>query len=110
MNISIDKTTCALRIEVEKKDLGAIGRIQNMMANPGWQDYLEVMLNCREAYLECLKAVTSSEANARMSQIKAGVFKGFDSCADITKNLVDQAVLIQNTREEDIDETVSVDF
>jgi hypothetical protein len=109
MNISIDKTTCALRIEVERKDLGAVSRIQQMMAHPGYQDYLEVLLNCREAYLECIKAVTSSEANARMSQIKAGVFKGFDSCADVTKTLIDQAVLIQNTKEE-IDETVASEF
>ena len=105
MKIAIDKDKLTVRIAIENdRDLSDAQAIDRLTSSKDWKVLMNAHIFVREAMLEGVKSVTSSEASFRMAGIKAGAFKGFDEALSITQKIKEAADLYRKNKSADLQE------
>lgn len=96
----------------EDKDINEAREIIKMMEekncpscghklNNGWEILIKNWMVARECIIEKIKRVSATESDARLSQIRASVLKGFDECFAMPSRIVAEVEeYLKNKKEE----------
>lgn len=95
MDILIDKSKLVIKIVVTDEDIPAAKRIEKLMADPAWSDIFILFGSFRLAIEDSIKDVLATDADAKKTQVKAAIFKGFDMCADLPMDFIKEVAKLK---------------